>query len=188
MTKPKDFWVRHEFGADRLSIEETKTLERLSVVVVLDNIRSAHNVGSIFRTADGARLGELYLCGYTPVPPHRHLSKTALGAVETVPWQQFDDVKSAIENLRERDAMIIALEKTDDSRCLYEYSLPPCSPQKPLALIVGNEAEGLSGEVLSLCDAVVHLPMRGHKNSLNVSVAFGIAAYEVVRRLVGCEE
>ena len=177
MTKPQDYWVRHEPGSDQISLEESRTLTRHPIVGILDRIRSAHNVGSMFRTADGARLMELILCGYTPPPPHKHLSKTALGAVEAVPWRHFETVEAAIEDLKNRGFQTLGLEFTDASTSLYDVEI-----KFPVALVVGNEAEGLSLEVLTRCDAVVHLPMHGLKSSLNVSVAFGVAAYETLRR------
>jgi tRNA G18 (ribose-2'-O)-methylase SpoU len=177
MTKPQDYWVRHEHGGDQMSLEKARELPRLPVFAILDNIRSAHNVGSAFRSADGAGLGELLLCGYSPTPPHRHLSKTALGAVDVVPWQHCATTLEAIEIVRARGCHVLALEFTEQSVPLWEYPL-----QFPLALVFGNEADGLSDEVLERCDAVTHLPMRGLKTSLNVSVAFGIVAYEALRR------
>lgn len=177
MTKPKDYWVRHEHGGDQMALEAAQKLPRLPVYAILDNIRSAHNVGSAFRSADGAGIGELLLCGYSPTPPHRHLSKTALGAVDVVPWRHCETTLEAIEIVRERGCRVLALEFTESSVPLWETPL-----DFPLALVFGNEADGLSAEVLELCDAVVHLPMCGLKTSLNVSVAFGIVAYEVLRR------
>lgn len=177
MTASRDYWVRHECGGEQVTLEEARALPRFPVIGVLDRLRSAHNVGSIFRTSDGARLQELVLCGYTPTPPHRHLEKTALRATESVPWQHSETVEDAIQTLKQQGVQVVALEYTDKSTSLYEFDL-----QFPLALVAGNEADGLSPEVISLCDAVVHLPMYGLKSSLNVSVAFGIAAYEVVRR------
>lgn len=178
MTRPGDYYVRHEAGTDRISQEEALAAPRSPFYGVLDCLRSAHNVGSIFRTCDGTNASGLLLCGYTPTPPHRHLSKTALGAVDTVPWQGFDHIEAAIEFLRGQKIQILALEKTDTSVSLYD-----CPLQFPLALVCGNEAEGLSPKICAQCDATVHLPMLGHKNSLNVSVAFGAAAYEITRRL-----
>ena len=177
MTKPKDYWVRNEWGAERISLEEAQNAKRLPVVGVLDRLRSAHNVGSIFRTADGANIESLVLCSYTPTPPHKHLEKTALRAVESVPWQYSETVAEAIAELKTRGYQVLALEFTDSSQPLYEFDL-----QFPVALVAGNEAEGLDAETMALCDAVVHLPMRGLKSSLNVSVAFGVAVYEVTRR------
>ena len=179
MTKPESdaYWVRHEWGGEQISLEEAQALPRIPVIGVLDHLRSAHNVGSIFRTADGARLQELILCGYTPTPPHRHLEKTALRAVESVPWSHAENVEDVIDDLKARGFQVLALEFTDESVPLYNFEL-----RFPVALVAGNEAQGLSAEVLRRCDAVVHLPMRGLKSSLNVSVAFGVAAYEVTRR------
>lgn len=177
MTKPQDYWVRNEWGGEQISLEEAKELPRFPVIGVLDRLRSAHNVGSIFRTADGARLQELILCGYTPTPPHKHLDKTALRAVESVPWQHAENVEEAIRELKASGVQVLALEYTEGSSLLYDFEL-----KFPVALVAGNEAEGLAPEVIQLCDAVVHLPMHGLKTSLNVSVAFGVAAYEVLRR------
>jgi tRNA G18 (ribose-2'-O)-methylase SpoU len=177
MTKPQDQWVRHECGTERIAFEEAQALPRLPIYAILDRIRSAHNVGSIFRTSDGANFAELLLCAYTPTPPHRHLSKTALRSVDVVPWRHCETTLDAIELMREQGAQVLAVELTEDSVPLYDFPL-----QFPLALVMGNEVEGLPSEVIERCDAAVHLPMRGLKGSLNVSVAFGIVAYEVARR------
>lgn len=171
------YWVRNEWGTEQISLEDARELPRFPVIGVLDHLRSAHNVGSIFRTADGARLQELILCGYTPTPPHRHLEKTALRAVESVPWSHAENIETVIDELKNRGVQVLALEYTSESTLLYDFDL-----QFPIALVAGNEAEGLDAGVLARCDAVVHLPMHGLKSSLNVSVAFGVAAYEVVRR------
>lgn len=178
MTKPRDFYVRHEGGTDRISLEDAREQPRAPIFAILDHIRSAHNVGSMFRTADGANLAELLLCGYTPTPPHRHLAKTALGAVDVVPWRHCASTPEAIEIARGRGAQVLGVEFTAASVALYEHDF-----SLPLALVMGNEVDGLQPEILGLCDGVVHLPMHGLKNSLNVSVAFGIAVYEVLRRL-----
>ena len=175
-TRARDYFVRHEPGSDRVTLELAQTAPRVPVIGILDHLRSAHNVGSAFRTADGAHIRELFLVGYTPTPPHRHLAKTALGAVDSVPWRHFETTEAAIQAAREMGAQVLALEKTDDSISIWEAEL-----QFPLALIAGNEAEGLSEQTRALCDATVHLPMLGHKNSLNVSVAWGVALYEVLR-------
>ena len=169
--------MRHEFGSDRMTLEEARIAPRFPIFAVLDQIRSAHNVGSMFRTADGAGIAELLLCGYTPTPPHRHLSKTALGAVDVVPWRHCETVTDAIEIIKEQGTQILAVERTESSIPLYDFDL-----KFPVALVMGNEVDGLSEATMACCDATVHLPMYGLKNSLNVSVAFGIVAYEVVRR------
>lgn len=177
-TRARDYFVRHELGTDRLTIEEAQAQSRVPLYGILDNLRSAHNVGSIFRTSDGANISELALCGYTPTPPHRHLAKTALGSVEVVRWQHFESVAEAIEDYKSRGIFVAALELSETSSPLWEAEL-----SFPLALVVGNEVDGLSPETQALCDATWHLPMLGHKNSLNVSVAWGIALYDVLRRL-----
>lgn len=177
-TRARDYFVRHELGTDRLTIEEAQQQPRVPLYGILDNLRSAHNVGSIFRTSDGANISELALCGYTPTPPHRHLAKTALGSIEVVRWQHFESVEEAIGNYKSRGIFVAALELSETSSPLWEADLT-----FPLALVVGNEVDGLSAQTQSLCDATWHLPMMGHKNSLNVSVAWGIALYDVLRRL-----
>ena len=171
------FWVRNECGRDRMELIEAKALPRLPICAILDRIRSAHNVGSMFRTADGANLGELVLCEYTPTPPHKHLDKTALESTEVVPWRHSESVCAAIATARENGLQVLAVELSENSVALSDFAL-----KFPVAIVMGNEAEGLSEDVMAQCDATVHLPMRGLKNSLNVSVAFGIVAYELARR------
>lgn len=176
-TRARDYFVRHENGSDRIALEAAQQQARFPISGILDNLRSAHNVGSIFRSCDGANAAHLALCGYTPTPPHRHLAKTALGAVDVVPWTHFDSVTGAIAEARQNGAQILALEFTEESVPLTEIEL-----RFPVVLVAGNEVDGLSRETMALCDATVHLPMFGHKNSLNVSVAFGVALYETLRR------
>ena len=148
-------------------------------VAVLDNIRSLHNVGSIFRTADGAGVDKLLLCGMTGTPPRPEIRKAALGAEENVAWEYFARTEEALAKLRGEGYHLVALENNTpqarDYRTL-EYVFP-------LALIIGHEYNGIAAEVLAICDAVISLPMRGSKSSLNVAVAFGIAAYEIAARM-----
>jgi len=181
--KPQDRFVRYESGSERLSLEAARALPRSPVTAILDNIRSAHNVGSMFRTADGAGAGPLRLCGYTPTPPHRHLAKTALRAVEVVPWEHYATTREAILAARKRGEQLLAMEFTQSSQPLYEVEL-----RFPVCLVMGNEVEGLSPELQALCNHCVHLPMIGLKSSLNVSVAFGVGLYEVLRRYSGESE
>lgn len=177
-TRPSDYFVRHECGSDRIPMENARDQPHFPLYGVLDNLRSAHNVGSIFRTSDGANIEELALCGITPTPPHRHLAKTALGSVDVVRWRHFETVEEAIADYKSRGIFVAALELSESSSPLWEANIT-----FPLALVVGNEKDGLAPEIQNLCDATYHLPMLGHKNSLNVSVAWGIALYEVLRRL-----
>ena len=149
------------------------------LVAVVDNIRSLHNVGAIFRSADGAGFGGLSLCGITAQPPRPEIRKSALGAEESVPWKYEKETLHAIADLRQHGYAIIALECNDTSRPLAEYKAG-----KNTALVVGNEFYGLNDDVLQACDEIRDLPMRGEKISLNVSVAFGIADYELADQIV----
>lgn len=135
-----------------------------------------HNVGSIFRTSDGAGIDHLYLCGYTPYPPRKEISKTALNADESVNWSYHLDAVELIQKLKKDGVEIVALELTEDSIDYREFK-----PTKDTCLILGHETDGVENELLSLADKVIKLPMRGKKESLNVSVAYGIAAYELTR-------
>src|SRR5262245_54405934 len=131
-------------------------------VAVLDNIRSLHNVGSIFRTADGAGAGKLYLCGMTATPPRPEIRKAALGAEETVPWEYFPQTNLALQHLQEQGYRLLALENTSTSK---DYRASPL--RFPLALIIGHEYEGIAQDILAQCEMVLSLPMRGRKTSLN---------------------
>jgi tRNA G18 (ribose-2'-O)-methylase SpoU len=144
--------------------------------VIAHNIRSLYNVGSIFRTCDGAGVSKLYLTGYTGTPPRGMITKTALGAEDSVEWAQHEDHIELIKQLKSEGISIIILEKTQES---VEYS--QFEIQGPSCLILGNEVEGVSEELISLADHVIHIPMRGMKESLNVSVAFGVVAYSLLQ-------
>ena len=147
-------------------------------VLIVPNVRSAHNVGAMFRTADGAGVGKIYLCGYSPVPPHPQLDKVSLGAEKTVPFEYCRQAGRLLIKLKKMGDNIVALEQTKTSVDLFDFK-----PKFPLALIVGNEKEGVSKTLLKYCDAAVEIPMRGHKNSLNVSVAAGVAMYEIKSKI-----
>jgi 23S rRNA (guanosine2251-2'-O)-methyltransferase len=163
---------------NRKSVKEFRESEKRPVLVILDNIRSMHNVGSVFRTADAFLLQGIYLCGYTPQPPHRDIQKTALGATETVDWKHFQTVPAAIASLREDGFKIYAVEQTEKSIPLQEFIL---KPDDKLALIFGNEVSGTGEEGLKLCDGSIEIPQSGMKHSLNISVAAGIVLWELVR-------
>lgn len=145
---------------------------RRPLIGILENIRSAGNVGSMFRTADATLMERLILCGYTAHPPHREIEKTALGSTECVPWEMWGSAVEAVDWLSASGATVLALERTERSVPLTELR-----PSTPVAFAVGNEATGLSPELLDRCPRHVHLPMDGWKESLNVAVAFGVAAY-----------
>ncbi|MFM9020476.1 MAG: RNA methyltransferase [Sediminibacterium sp.] len=162
---------------ERLSAEDFHHSVKNPVVLILDNIRSMHNVGSVFRTADAFRVESIFLCGYTPQPPHRDIHKTALGATETVQWLYFADPLEAVAEARKRNFLIWAVEQTDASTPLYQFQPPSCGT----ALVLGNEVEGVSDALLSVCDGSFEIPQWGMKHSLNVSVAAGIVLWEITR-------
>lgn len=147
--------------------------------VVCDNIRSTFNVGAIFRTADAAGVTKIYLCGYTPTPPRYEIEKVALGAEKTVPWEHVAQTWRLLERLKAQGVQIVALENNIE---LPTIDYREFIPQFPIALVLGNEVTGLSPALLRRADAIIALPMHGKKESLNVAVAFGIAAYRLNER------
>lgn len=157
----------------RLTEAEALSVPRAPIVVVLQNIRSSYNVGSIFRTADAMRVGQLVLTGYTPAPPNEAIAKTALGADRTVPWEQHASTVDAVLSLKQRGYTVLAVELTDDSRDISTLG----AADLPVALVLGNEIGGVTDDVLTVCDGAVEIPMYGVKHSLNVAVAAGIALY-----------
>jgi 23S rRNA (guanosine2251-2'-O)-methyltransferase len=163
---------------DRKSVDEFKKSEKIPIVLLLDNIRSMHNVGSVFRTADAFLLQSIYLCGYTPQPPHRDIHKTALGATETVAWKYFDHSVNALEQLRDAGYGIFAVEQARGSISLQDFIF---KQDEKLAVIFGNEVSGVGDEVLRRCDGCIEIPQWGMKHSLNISVAAGIVLWELVR-------
>jgi 23S rRNA (guanosine2251-2'-O)-methyltransferase len=156
---------------------EFEKIHRNPVFVVLDNLRSAFNVGSIIRTADCALVEKIIFCGITAHPPHKKLDKTSLGALPYVPWAHKSTVQEALSELKEMEIPVVALELTNRSRLIWEYRFP-----LPVGLVLGNEALGVSKDALAMVDEIVEVPMLGYKNSLNVAVAFGIAVYEIQRQ------
>lgn len=145
------------------------------IIVIAHNIRSAFNVGSIFRTSDAAGVSQIILSGYCPHPPHPHLLKVSLGAEKVIPYEKCNQTWRKIIDLKKLGYQIIALEKTKQAKNIFNFK-----PKFPLVLILGNEKKGLSSKILKYCDEVVFIPMRGYKESLNVSVAYGIAIYQLI--------
>lgn len=168
-----------EIASRRIPSEQIFGADRLPIYGLLDNIRSLYNIGSIFRTSDGAMIRKLYPCGYTPKPPRKEIEKTSLGATGSVPWEYFRDPLEAIDKARTEGATICALEQTSDSIPYYEIR----KKHFPVCLIVGNEITGVSHEVIQAADMAIEIPMYGMKQSLNVAVAYGIALFELVRVL-----
>lgn len=152
--------------------------KRFPIAAVLDNIRSAYNVGSMFRTAECAYIAELILCGITAKPPHKEVEKTALGTTQLVPWRYFPDTLEAVQALKEEGWKIVALEITDQSVPIQSVG----KEHFPLALVVGNEVSGVDDRVLAWADLVVEIPQFGKKESLNVAVAFGVAVFLLLEK------
>lgn len=158
---------------------------RFPAWLLLDSVRSMHNVGSAFRTADAFNVSGIFLTGFTPRPPHRDIHKTALGATETVPWKYEENVVQAILQLKEQGYRILGVEQTHNSTSL-EKAL--WQPQEKTALIFGNEVTGVSHEALTLCDGCIEIPQWGSKHSLNISVSLGIVLWELVKRQSGISD
>ncbi len=159
----------------RMSVAEFKEAKKNPIVVVLDNIRSMHNVGSVFRTADAFRIEAICLCGYTPQPPHRDIQKTALGATETVSWLYYENTSDAIQELKLRGYHIFAIEQVEGSISLEKFH----ALDKKIAVVFGNEVEGVDIDVLKICDGCIEIPQLGMKHSLNISVAAGIVLWDL---------
>lgn len=169
--------THHEITALRVPLENIGTVPRTPVIGLLDNIRSLYNVGSIFRTSDGARAEALFLAGYTPRPPRKEIDKTALGATQTVPWQYFTHPVEAALEAKRRGARICILEHTTCSKPYFAIR----KEDFPICLVVGNELAGVSSALIGQADMAIEIPMIGVKQSLNASVAYGIALFEMLR-------
>lgn len=163
---------------NRKSVDEFKESEKHPVIAVLENIRSAYNVGSVFRTADAFLIESIYITGYTAKPPHKEITKTALGAQETVDWNYFPTTKEAIGDLRKNGYKIFSVEQVTDSISLEKIDKLPV---EKIAFIFGNEVNGVTHDTISLCDGCIEIPQFGMKHSLNISVAAGIVLWEAVK-------
>lgn len=166
----------------RLTAEEFKEQAKLPLVIVLDNVRSHLNVGSVFRTADAFLVEAIYLCGITGTPPHRDINKTALGATETVSWKHYDDTTAAVNELKQQGYTIISIEQAEGATMLNEFK--PIAGAK-YAVVFGNEVDGVAQEVVSQSDVVVEIPQYGTKHSLNISVSAGIVVWDLVGKMKG---
>lgn len=164
----------------RIDVETFKQTEKIPLVVVLDNVRSMHNVGAVFRTADAFLVEKIILCGITPQPPHREIHKAALGATESVDWIYEKDISTALENLKKENFKILGIEQTTDSEIITDFVI---KKNEKYALVLGNEVDGLSDEALSLYDTFLEIPQLGTKHSLNVSVCGGIVMWEFFKSL-----
>ena len=172
----------------RLSVDEFKTSEKIPLVVVLDDVRSMYNVGSVFRTADAFRVQSIYLCGITACPPNPEIHKTALGAEETVDYRYFKDTMSAVEELKNRGYFVYSIELCEGSTKLQNLTLTPFSEAgnkySGYAIILGNEVKGVRQDVVTASDDCIEIPQFGTKHSLNVSTTAGIVIWEFARQFL----
>ena len=172
---------------NRKSVEEFKQSEKIPIIAVLENVRSAYNVGSVFRTADAFLLEGIYICGYTAYPPHKEIKKTALGAEDTVYWKHFKHIDEAFKDLKSQGYVVYAVEQTEKSIGLHQFNQLVKSDQK-LAVIFGNEVSGVEQSTIALTDGTVEIPQLGMKHSLNISVAAGIVLWELVKGRISNKE
>jgi tRNA G18 (ribose-2'-O)-methylase SpoU len=168
-----------EISKNRTKIEEISSIQRNPIFALADNIRSLYNVGSIFRSSDGALLNKLFLTGFTPFPPRKEIDKTALGSTNTVPWEYYKNPLDAVARLKEKNIKVCVLELTNKSVPHYDIT----KQDFPLCLVVGNEITGVSREIIEKADMAIEIPMYGNKQSLNVAVAYGIVLYDCLRIL-----
>ena len=165
---------------NRLSPEAYKNAEKLPLIVLLDNIRSCNNIGSVFRTSDALLIEKLYLCGITAIPPNAEIHKTALDAEKTVAWQHFEKTEDAVIQLQQNGYKVYALEQVENSISLPEFR--PAYGEK-IAIILGNEVKGVQQSVVNLCDGSIEIPQFGTKHSFNVSVSAGIVLWDIFQKL-----
>ncbi len=163
----------------RKSVDEYKSATKSPIIVVLDNIRSMHNVGSVFRTADGFLVEAIFLCGITPQPPHRDINKTALGATDSVDWMYFSTTAEAVTKLKQNGYLVYAVEQTEGSISLEHFLF---NEEDKIAVVFGNEVEGVGNEVLPMTNGSIEIPQQGMKHSLNISVAAGIVLWELTAK------
>jgi len=166
----------------RLDVEAFKQAEKTRLTIVLDNIRSLNNIGSVFRTADAFLVEKIYLCGITAVPPHKDIRKTALGATESVTWEHREATVPLVEELKSHGYTTLAIEQAEGARMLNDYRV---EPQKKYVLIFGNEVKGVGQEVVNACDDVLEIPQFGTKHSLNISVSAGVVVWDFWYKING---
>lgn len=165
---------------DRKSIEDFKKSDKTPLILVLDDIRSLHNIGSVFRTADAFLVEKIILCGITATPPNKEIHKTALGATETVAWEHHDNVLEVIENLKKENVLTLAIEQVESAVFLQDFKV---EKNQKYALIFGNEVYGVAQEAVALCDGCIEIPQLGTKHSLNIAVSAGIVVWDLFQKL-----
>lgn len=163
---------------NRLSIEEYKNKKKSNIIVILDNIRSLHNIGSVFRTCDGMGISNIYLCGISSTPENKEIRKTSLGAEESIDWKYFETTIQAIEKIKKKNGLVFAVEQTEDSISLKDFEL---NTEVITGIIFGHEVKGVSQEAINHSDGTIEIPMGGTKHSYNISVSAGIVLWELVR-------
>ena len=165
---------------DRLSVEDFKLVKKTPLIIVLDNIRSLNNIGSVFRTSDAFLIEKIYLCGITATPPHKDIHKTALGSTETVAWEYVENTPDLIEKLKAEKVKVIAVEQAENAIMLNDFNP---EVQTTYALVFGNEVKGVSQQVVNASDVVIEIPQYGTKHSLNISVSAGVVIWDVFSKL-----
>jgi tRNA G18 (ribose-2'-O)-methylase SpoU len=165
---------------NRLSVDEFKQETKIPLIVILDDIRSLNNIGSVFRTSDAFLIEKIYLCGITATPPNKEIHKTALGSTESVNWEYAEDVTVLIEKLKNERVKVVAIEQTENSVMLQDFEM---SKNEKLAIIFGNEVKGVNQQAVNLCDAIIEIPQFGTKHSLNISVSVGVVLWDLFKKM-----
>lgn len=165
---------------ERLEVSEFKEAEKIPLIVILDNIRSLNNIGSVFRTSDAFVVEKIYLCGITATPPNKDIHKTALGATESVEWEYVEDTLTLVKTLQKQGVIVASIEQADDATLLQDFEI---SKEKRYAIVMGNEVKGVQQEVVSASDTCIEIPQFGTKHSLNISVTTGIVLWSFLQKL-----
>lgn len=165
---------------DRLSVDDFKTVEKTPIIIVLDNIRSLNNIGSVFRTSDAFLIEKIYLCGITATPPHKDIHKTALGSTDTVDWEYVENTMDLIEKLKAENIQICSIEQAENATMLNKFTT---NTNTTYALVFGNEVKGVAQDVVSASDAVIEIPQFGTKHSLNISVSAGVVIWDLFSKI-----
>lgn len=165
---------------ERKSVADFKEAKKTPITIILDDIRSLHNIGSVFRTADAFLIEKIYLCGITAIPPHKEIHKTALGATETVAWEYHKEVNDVIKSLKKDNLKVFAIEQVENAVFLQDFAI---EKEKKYALIFGNEVYGVSEKAIALCDGSIEIPQIGTKHSLNISVSAGIVVWDLFQKM-----
>ena len=163
----------------RLNVEDFKNTDKIPLVVILDNIRSLNNIGSVFRTSDAFLIEKIYLCGITAQPPHKEIHKTALGATESVAWEYVEDTLSLVQKLKEENILVASIEQAENSTMLQDFSI---TPNQKYAIVMGNEVKGVQQEVVSASNYCIEIPQFGTKHSLNISVSCGVVLWDLFKK------